>query len=169
MRPGGALRTETNLILVHLLVAALYKVLICENILEFFPIKILNHGRLATVSNYKKSPTMHYTKLSYECESIKVYAQQCMSNPLPAGTWQWIIPILKYQMWITHCYIFCIVDINIKMNLSTASNSFEKTTKKPIYALRGEELFFFLHNVTNVEQIIFPEGEDFDYRDCQTR
>ena len=61
------------------------------------------------------------------------------------------------------------VDMHIKMKLSTASNSFEETTKKPIYAPQGEELFFFLHNVTSVEQIIFPEGEDFDYRDCQTR
>ena len=72
-------------------------------------------------------------------------------------------------MLIPHCYIFSIVDINIKMNSSAASNSIEETTKKPIYAPRGEELFFFLHNVTSVEQIIFPEGEDFDYDDCQKR
>ena len=73
-------------------------------------------------------------------------------------------------MLIPHCYIFCIVDISIKINLSTANNYLEETTEKPIYASRGEELFFFLHNVTNVEQIIFPEDEErFDYSDCQTR
>ena len=40
VRPGGELRTETNLILVHLLVPApycYYRILICENLLEFFP------------------------------------------------------------------------------------------------------------------------------------